>query len=109
MEKWTYAVHANCVDATQEKEFNDWYNEIHIPDVLEIQGFLCATRYENREPTEEQGKFLTLWEIETDDIDKTMAALREKGANLRKQGRMTSLISVVSRAAYKKVSKKLKT
>ncbi|MFC1983292.1 DUF4286 family protein [Chloroflexota bacterium] len=103
MEKWIYAINANCVDATKEKEFNDWYNEVHIPDILETQGFLSATRYENREPSEGQGKFLTLYEIETDDIDKTMAILGERSSNLKKQGRGSSLISVVSRTVYKKI------
>ena len=30
----------------QEEEFNKWYNEIHIPDLLKFKGLRKATRYQ---------------------------------------------------------------
>ena len=104
MEKWVYLVHTNCLDPSREKEFNEWYDETHLPDILETPGFTRATRYENREPAEGQGKFLALYEVETEDIDQTMAAHQANMAKKREQGRMTELVSVVSRALYEQIS-----
>ncbi len=40
MEKWYFAVYTNCLDASREKEFNEWYDNIHLPDVFEVPGFV---------------------------------------------------------------------
>lgn len=104
MEKWYFAVYTNCLDASREKEFNEWYDNIHLPDVFEVPGFVRASRYENREPIEGQGKFLTWYEVETEDIDQTLAALKETMDKKREQGRYTDLVDVVSRVLYKQLT-----
>ena len=104
MEKWVYIVYTNCLDPAREKEFNDWYDKVHLPDVLETRGFRRATRYEKREPAEGEGKFLALYEVETEDMEQTMARHQENVAKKREQGRMTDLVRVVSRALYKQIS-----
>ncbi len=77
MAKWLLVVESNCADAAREAEFNEWYDKIHIPDVLEAPGFIKATRYENTEPSEEKAKFLATYEIETDDIDRCIKTATE--------------------------------
>ena len=109
MEKWIYAVYTICSDPSREKEFNEWYDKIHLPDVLETPGVIRATRYEIREPSEGQGRFLALYEVETEDIDRTMVALRENVSKKREQGRMTELVSLVSRALYKQITQTLES
>lgn len=32
MAKWLVAVDSNCSDPEREEEFNEWYNEVHLPD-----------------------------------------------------------------------------
>jgi hypothetical protein len=34
----------NPVDG-REQEFNDWYDNVHIPDCLGTSGFVAGTRY----------------------------------------------------------------
>ncbi|MFC1861353.1 hypothetical protein ACFLYL_03685 [Chloroflexota bacterium] len=77
MAKWLYIVETNCKDVAREDEFNDWYDNIHLPDKLETTGFIKATRYEITESVEGKGRFLATHEIETDDIDQTMNTLEE--------------------------------
>src|SRR4030042_152825 len=101
MEKWIYAVYTICRDPSREKEFNEWYDQIHLPDILETPGIKRATRYEIREPTEQQGKYVALYEVETEDIDQTIAKLRETVASKREQGRMSELVNIVARALCK--------
>ena len=104
MAKWFYVVETNCNDVAREAEFNDWYDNIHLPDILETPGFIKATRYEITEPVEGKGRFLATYEIETDDINQTMKALGENIDKKREQGRMTNIIERVSRGVYKHIS-----
>jgi len=41
MEKWVYFVHTNCLDPAREKEFNDWYDKVHLPERGPRSGALC--------------------------------------------------------------------
>ena len=69
MEKWVLVVRANCADQSFEgnKEFNDWYDDIHVPDIMTIPGFKTAARYINPDiSTLETGKYLAIYEIETE-------------------------------------------
>ena len=104
MAKWLLVVETNSNDPAREVEFNDWYDNIHLPDVLEAPGVIKATRYENLNPSEGKGKFLALYDIEADDIDQVMKALREIMAKKREEGRMTTLLEGVSSGTYKQIS-----
>ncbi|MBW2366375.1 MAG: hypothetical protein JRH15_00670 [Deltaproteobacteria bacterium] len=113
MEKWFFIVESNCTDYAREAEFNEWYDEIDLPDVLKTAGFVKVTRYAcetdlnqryDRIDTQAgKGKYLALYEIETDDIDGVMKALDKGVDKMRDRGRLTDLISVVSRRLYKQV------
>jgi len=96
-ERWVNLVETNCIDALREKEFNDWYDNIHLVDVLKTPGFQAAYRYELKEFVGGRGKYLTVYQIETDDIDKTMALRRERRLREREQGRYTNLFMSVWR------------
>lgn len=104
MKKWLFVVETNCTDASREAEFNEWYNKIHLPDVLEIPGFIRAIRYENTEPSEEKAKFLAIYEIEADDIGEVMKALDDRLPKLRAEGRLSDLLIRVSRGVYRQIS-----
>lgn len=65
----------------REGEFNRWYDEHHIADVIDVPGFVSARRFrlaarqyeQNRTPNAH--RYLALYEIETDDIDATLREL----------------------------------
>ena len=101
MEKWVFAVYTDCQSPNREKEFNDWYDKTHIPDILKIPGFIHATRYETDKPAEGQVKYFALYEIETEDINQTMALLQDTIAKLGEQGRLSDAVSVKSTAFYR--------
>lgn len=57
----------------REDEYHKWYQNVHIPEVISATGFKGAQRYKltmglqgNTQP------YLTIYEIETDDIGKTL-------------------------------------
>ncbi len=104
MEKHILVVAINCSDPAREDEFNEWYDTIHLPDVLETPGFVRATRWEHTDPKEKDAKFLALYDIETDDIQATMKALQDNLAVKREAGRMSNLGTRVLMGQYKQIS-----
>lgn len=101
MEKWLLVAETNCSTPSRESEFNHWYDTVHVPDILETPGIMRATRYENSEPAEGRGKFLALYEIETDDIEQTIATFGEIVTKKWQQGRMSELVVPVSAGFYR--------
>jgi hypothetical protein len=77
MERYTFLVLTNAVEGTDD-EFNDWYNNQHLKDLLAIDGFVAAQRFrlaDTEQPQECTHRYMALYEIETDDLAKTQAAL----------------------------------
>jgi hypothetical protein len=101
MSRYIYEVSVNCSDPSREAEFNDWYNNIHLPDVFELPGFVRAIRCINTDVGEGQAKYITFYEIETDNIDALMKAHGENLGRKREAGRMSDLVSMVNRVIYK--------
>ncbi|MDL4816461.1 DUF4286 family protein [Actinomadura opuntiae] len=52
--------------------YHDWYENKHIPEMLQIEGFVSARRLESVEG----GTFVVIYEIEG-DLEKAKAALGE--------------------------------
>ena len=101
MAHWVNIVETNCSDPSREKEFNDWYDNIHMPDVLATPGFLSSQRYVCEEPVKGRGKYLTVYDLETNDIEKTMAVRRERRVMERDQGHYIDFVESVGEVQYK--------
>lgn len=56
------------------EEYNRWYNEVHIPDVLRVPGFVRARRFV---PADGDGPFVAVYEVEGDDLQAVFAGLAE--------------------------------
>jgi len=104
MAKWIRVVESNCTDAAREADFHEWYNKVHLPDMLETPGIVRATRYEAVEPKEGEARFLAVYEMETDNIDELMKKSQDNIARKRIEGRMSNLIASVSHRNYKQIS-----
>jgi hypothetical protein len=60
-------------------EFHRWYDEIHFPEILAVDGFLTARRFQAADGE----SYLAVYEV--DDVDGAKAAMAEAGA----AGKMT--------------------
>lgn len=65
--------------AGQDEQYREWYDQVHLPEVLELDGFVAAKRYAHHstiagDPTNLPN--LAIYDIETDDIDQTLADMR---------------------------------
>ena len=83
MAKYTFIVLTNPVEG-KESEYNDWYDRQHIPDVLNVPGFVSAQRFRLADTQmsrdgDRAHKYLAIYEIETDDLAGTLKELRARG------------------------------
>ena len=62
----------------KEEEFNTWYDQVHIPDVLRVPCFKAAQRFKLPEVNKLGGQYMAIYEIDTDDIQKVMAELHSR-------------------------------
>jgi hypothetical protein len=65
-------------------EYHRWHDEVHVPEMLTIEGFVSARRWQTDGDT-----FITLYEIDT-DVDTARTNLRTAFAS----GRMTKPVVV---------------
>ncbi len=101
MTRWLLWIESICRDPSQEDEFNRWYGEIHMPDVLKGgPEFRTCRRYQQISSADGQKVYVAVVEIETDDIDRTLQSHRKNMERVRREGRLTDLVEVVSRRLY---------
>lgn len=49
----------------REQEYNTWYDEVHLPELLRIDGIVSARRLR---PVDGKGPYVAIYEIEGDDL-----------------------------------------
>ncbi len=80
MAKYVMFVMTNCAPGT-DAEFNDWYDRIHLPDVLKVPGIVAAQRYkltdEQRRQTRPDYGYMAAYEIESRNLPKTFSLMNE--------------------------------
>jgi hypothetical protein len=73
-------VFSNPVDG-REDEYNDWYTNHHLDEILEIEGFRRAQRFRladaemNRDTPETPYRYLALYEVDDDALERADSAL----------------------------------
>ena len=92
MARYLLFAYSDCKDPAREEEFNDWYDNVHLPDMLEVPGMISATRWASAKPAEGQRrKYLALYELETDDLAEFDDSVRERGMWTMREGRFSEL------------------
>ncbi len=115
MDRWIHMTETTCIDPSREKEFNDWFDNIHVPDVLKTTGFVSARRFVIKEPVRGRGKYLAIYEIDTDDIEKTWALRNEFKKEEDERGRalakaLPNLVHITWREIFfKQISERIKS
>jgi hypothetical protein len=79
MKKYKYVVFNNPIDG-MDAEFNAWYDNQHLHDIVKIPGIIRATRFRvsehQRAEAPQPWKYMALYDCETDDIRKIIHELR---------------------------------
>jgi hypothetical protein len=87
--KGIMVVEADPAGDERDAEFNEWYNETHIPEICAIPGFVAARRYKIRDSVQgpsAKPTYLAIYELEADDLSvplEELAARRDGGRTTR--------------------------
>lgn len=68
---------SNAVEG-RDDEYNDWYDRVHLPDVLAVSGFVAARRYVAEPSVRGElpaQRYAAIYEMEGDDLDALHRAL----------------------------------
>jgi len=104
MARALYLVYTNC-EPGQEAEFNEWYETVHLPDLLGVEGIVAAQRFQLTGPGPQTvtrsgepavAQYLAVYELDTED---TEAVLERIGA-ARGAWQMFDGIRLVAGARY---------
>lgn len=72
------------VSPDKEADYHDWYDRTHLAELTSIDGVVSARRFA---PTNGEGPFIAIYELDTDDLDGVLARMGELAA----EGQMSSL------------------
>ena len=72
-----YMVRSNPVEG-KEDEFNRWYSDVHLPEVLQIDGFQTAQRFRltKQQMQTQSHTYLAIYNINSKDVSGTLENLR---------------------------------
>jgi hypothetical protein len=62
----------------RDAEYNDWYTNTHLPDVLEIPGITAARRFKASDvapPADGAPDYCAVYELDVDDLSAVMPEL----------------------------------
>jgi hypothetical protein len=80
----------------REDEFNQWYENVHVPEVLSLPGYISGQRFRLVAADPFEGpRYLAVYEIESDDIAATLDAVRNTAPARTKSGAIDTSVSVV--------------
>lgn len=61
----------------KEQQFNEWYNNVHVPEILACPGFLSGTRFQR--VSGDGIRYMALYELQSLDAVKSEAYLKARG------------------------------
>jgi hypothetical protein len=74
-------VQSEPVSPSREDEFNDWYDNTHIPEILAVPGFVSARRYKVHGDSATGRAYLAIYELDADDLMAPATELRARAAS----------------------------
>ena len=81
-----------------EEEYNEWYQNVHLGELVALDGIVSGRRYRRAKTLGERDSYpyLAIYEIETDDIDRVVADLTRTA----EAGRLTMSPAMDTDSAY---------
>ncbi len=80
--KYKMVVFSNAVEG-KDKDFNDWYQNTHLKQIVSIKPFLAAQRFRFHTSIVPGGpdpkRYMAIYDIETDDIGAALAEMNQAG------------------------------
>ena len=65
------------ISPDKEQEFNHWYNNVHVPEILAVPGFMSGRRFQRI--SGDEIKYMALYELESLDALRSEAYEQARG------------------------------
>jgi hypothetical protein len=80
MASYKLVVFSDSTEEGNEGEYNDWYTNQHLKDVVAVPGFVSAQRFKLKQLVMGgfKNKYMAIYNIESDDPQKVMDAMMER-------------------------------
>lgn len=107
---WLMVVKSINTNPDRSAAFDAWYDDIDVPDVLKVPGYMRARRGQREDrdsgsgTTDVRDGYVALYDIRSADIDKTIIAMLMASWRMDQVGRSTELIKVVERVYYRRLA-----
>jgi hypothetical protein len=81
MRRYKFLVFTRPMDG-REQEYDDWYQNVHLQDLVGVPGFKSAQRfrlkriYQKPPSADAPSVHLAIYDIETDDLDGVLAGMK---------------------------------
>ena len=85
--KGRLAVWSLCSDRARTDEWHAWYDDTHIPNMLEVEGVASATRWERLEPLRYGANHVAFFDLD-DDPKAAVERMSQRAAELAAQGQV---------------------
>ncbi len=76
MARYKLVAFSNAIEGRDE-DFEQWYDQQHMPDLLAIPGFVSAERFTCI--GDAPHRYMAIYEIETDDLNALMEEIQKRG------------------------------
>ncbi len=100
--KAVFVMFTECTDPEREDEFNDWYSNIHIPDILTMPGIVGARRFRVLGDSG-QWKYLAVYELDADDPEAAWANMMAQARVWSEQGRGFAAVKAQPAGMYEHI------
>ncbi len=107
MDDWLMMVTTHNTDPRRSADFNDWYDRIDIPDVLQVPGYMRARRGARQaadsravDASDAQSEYVALYDIKSRYIDKTIIDMLMASWGMEKAHHSTDLLKVTERVYF---------
>ena len=103
--KGVFIVGSNFSNPGREEEFEDWYTNSVVPDVVALPGFVAGARYQIiGEPRQNEGQYFVHYVLEADDMRAAADNLWKTIAEWRAQGHGFEGLQLVYTAVYEAIT-----
>ncbi len=117
-----FVIEARSADAARVDDFNRWYNDVHVPDMLDTRLFTSAYRFAAvaagsltgavvpteaeavGAPADPRPTYLALYETDSDPMTAVEAFARTHRSRLKAAGRLIDYIEVTWRGIYRQLN-----
>jgi hypothetical protein len=108
---WLMMVSTKSTDIRRDAQFNEWYDRIDIPDVLQVPGYKRARRGLRIELPQlpradgaDDNTYVALYDIRSPNIDRTMIDMLMASRKMEVMGRSTDLLKVTERLYFRQMA-----